>query len=678
MKNIHFGYRTVPLVFLFVLLIAFAPVIPWLGLYWDDWPSLWFLRFFGRSAFPAVFSIDRPLLGGLFILTTSLVGESLIGWQVFGLLTRLVSGLVFAWMLNVLWPGRKYPIIFMALLYLIYPGFKQQYIPITYSQVYVVVSVFFVSLGTMILAYRHRQRFWPLILLSIATSALCMFTVEYYVGLELLRPLFLWLTMQEQERASFSRRALKTAQRWLPYVALLGVFVLYRLMHETPRGDIIIFDQLRAGPLKALIDLARTVLGDIIEVSLVAWAETLDFSPLFGTKWFVVAGYLVTLAAALALTIIFLAKLRLDAPPEQASERRWALEAIAVGLYALAVGGWPIWVTDLHIDLFFPWDRFTLLLMIGVSILFVGLLELALRRYMLRVIVIGLAVGLACGAHFLLAVKYRQDWSFQRTFFWQLAWRAPGLEPGTALMTPGLPFEYVTDNSLTAPLNWIYSPDSASLQMPYMMVNLDARLGLVLDELAPDQPIHMDYRLTEFNGSTSQVVLAYYDPPRCLKVFDPQKDAQWPNRPALLTPEAIQLSNPAWIVSETSAPAQPPAHIFGPEPEHDWCYYFEKAELARQVGDWQEIVNLGEQALHLDKDFVKETAPELMPFIEGYAHSGRWEQALELSLLADRYAPKARYMLCQLWDDLYATTPASPEKQAAYDQARKKLHCELP
>ena len=58
----------------------------------------------------------------------------------------------------------------------------------------------------------------------------------------------------------------------------------------------------------------------------------------------------------------------------------------------------------------------------------------------------------------------------------------------------------------------------------------------------------------------------------------------------------------------------------------------------------------------MNKDFVKETAPELAPYIEGNARSGRWERAVELSLLADRNAPKVRYLLCQLWDDVNATT----------------------
>ena len=36
--------------------------------------------------------------------------------------------------------------------------------------------------------------------------------------------------------------------------------------------------------------------------------------------------------------------------------------------------------------------------------------------------------------------------------------------------------------------------------------------------------------------------------------------------------------------------------MFGSEPPHLWCYYFEKADLARQLQDWQSVLQLEKQA----------------------------------------------------------------------------------
>jgi hypothetical protein len=46
-----------------------------------------------------------------------------------------------------------------------------------------------------------------------------------------------------------------------------------------------------------------------------------------------------------------------------------------LGGLALLLGGIPFWMTDLPITLQYPWDRFTLPMMFGASILLVGLLN---------------------------------------------------------------------------------------------------------------------------------------------------------------------------------------------------------------------------------------------------------------------------------------------------------------
>ena len=81
-----------------------------------------------------------------------------------------------------------------------------------------------------------------------------------------------------------------------------------------------------------------------------------------------------------------------------------------------------------------------------------------------------------------------------------------------------------------------------------------------------------------------------------MKVIDPVADQHLPDKPRFFR-DALSFSRPELILTDANPPAAPPASLFDPEPEHDWCYYFEKAELARQRGDWQEVTRLGDQAL---------------------------------------------------------------------------------
>ena len=95
--------------------------------------------------------------------------------------------------------------------------------------------------------------------------------------------------------------------------------------------------------------------------------------------------------------------------------------------------------------------------------------------------------------------------------------------------------------------------------------------------------------------------------------------------------------------------------IYGPEPAHGWCYYFEQADLARQLGDWEEVVKLGNQAFKLDDH--PNNPLERFVFIEGYAHVGEWERAVKLS--RESYKVSKSYvgpLLCRLWERIETET----------------------
>ncbi len=53
---------------------------------------------------------------------------------------------------------------------------------------------------------------------------------------------------------------------------------------------------------------------------------------------------------------------------------------------------------------------------------------------------------------------YRDENQKMADYFWQLAWRAPGLEKGTILVS-AIPLNRYSDSDLTPVVNWQYSPD---------------------------------------------------------------------------------------------------------------------------------------------------------------------------------------------------------------------------
>jgi len=135
--------------------------------------------------------------------------------------------------------------------------------------------------------------------------------------------------------------------------------------------------------------------------------------------------------------------------------------------------------------------------------------------------------------------------------------------------------------------------------------------------------------------------------------------------------EASTISNADMILTEQTSVM--PA-IYYPEPEHGWCYYFQKADLARQLGDWDEVAKLGDTAFKLD-DHPNDPI-ERFVFVEGYAHVGDWDRAVKYS--RESYRVSKEYVgpiLCQLWERIEAETDQSPERSDALSEIRNMLAC---
>jgi hypothetical protein len=113
----------------------------------------------------------------------------------------------------------------------------------------------------------------------------------------------------------------------------------------------------------------------------------------------------------------------------------------------------------------------------------------------------------------------------------------------------------------------------------------------------------------------------------------------------------IALSDPARILTDAPSPILPnPPFI--KEPAHAWCYFYEKAELARQTQDWKKIVALNAEAVQ--QSLSPEDAFEWLPFIEGQARVGDLQSAATMTRAARDLDPKIHQGLCVLWKRLQA------------------------
>jgi hypothetical protein len=125
-------------------------------------------------------------------------------------------------------------------------------------------------------------------------------------------------------------------------------------------------------------------------------------------------------------------------------------------------------------------------------------------------------------------------------------------------------------------------------------------------------------------------------------------------------------------VDDTKA-APPNLDIFGSEPAHNWCFFFEKADLARQTQDWRSVLMLEKQAK--EQNLSPKFGPEDLPFIEAHAQVGDWQKAYDLSLAAQKLTTGIEPLLCANWAR-FSNFPSANAKTAS--QARQAFSCPNP
>jgi len=377
------------------------------------------------------------------------------------------------------------------------------------------------------------------------------------------------------------------------------------------------------------------------------------------------------IAVSFVLVTLYLRQLEM---PGDGKSTHWGWQAVMFGLIGILIGRIPSWAAGLPLTLQSINDRFMVSMMIGGSLFLAGLLDLAFGKSRIKIYVVALVIALGIGQQFYTANDFRRDWTRQQEIFWQMAWRMPGLEPGTVILTHELPLSYETDMGLTAPLNWIYAPDYAGGGLPFALLYTRTRLdGVSLPALEPGQAISFEYRTVGFKGSTSQAVTIIVPPNACLHVLDAVYAGgdTYERQPRFLR-DAIPLSDPSLIVIDAETPHMPIA-LFGKEPPHTWCYYYEKAELARQTGDWEKVALIGNEAR--EQGFVPGDALEWLPFIEAYVITGDYQTAKELSMLAYNDDSRPRKGLCHMWQRIRADGQGQVEIEQLSSEMLEKFEC---
>lgn len=647
--NIRFTEKSVPLLFAIITVAGYGLLLPLTGFHWDDWPFAWIAKFLGPSEFNPAFAPFRPFLGPIFFFTASLIPPVPLYWQIFALVIRLLLGLSAWWMFNQIWPGQKSLALSAALFMLVFPGYSQHWVAYTHINQELIPFIFYLlSFGYTFKALRAEKPL-PHIVIALLLQLCGIFPTEYFFGVEGIRALFLLSFFQ----GSLANRFKKAIRYWWPHF-LIWILNAGWLIYYYKFGPYNSYE-VTASQTLTLSSFLLASVDSIWKAGFYAWIQILPLT--FSTL--PAPASLLTLGLA-AVSFAFLTYY-FSRFPRLTEGTQHALPLVLTGCIGILLGRIPSLAAGLPLTLQSSYDRFMVSMMIGGTLLILGLIEFLFGKSKFKIYVVALIISLGIGQQFFNANIFRRDWGKQREIYWQLAWRVPALEPGTVLLTHEMPVDYETDISFTAPINWMYAPDFKRADLPFLMLYTEKRLGgSTLPSLEPGTEISFPYRTVNFHGNTSQAIVIYMPRNGCLRVLDPARgDAAIYDKQSRFLVDAIPLSN-VNLIHETDTPAQPD---FIAEPPHDWCYYFAKAELARQMGDLERVVALQKEAASLG--YSPEDPNEWLTFIEASALTGNLADAEKMSTRAFEEDPRTDKGLCIVWKRVQAANPAQGGEEIA-------------
>ncbi len=661
-----------PLLLIFVYAVIYLPYITRLGIYWDDWQIVFLNLIHSPIEYWKYFMADRPFSIWTYLISVPVLGVSALPWQIFTLLTRIAAAWFFAATLTQLWPRRQWEARWAAVLLLVFPGFSQTSISIAYSQHFIAQAFFFASLWLMLKAVSDN-RVW-MVILSCLLSLVQLLTMEYFAAVELVRPVLLFIHLRtiRSERTDMAIR--NAAKLWIPYSLPLLIFAAWRFGYYpklSAENTPTLLGTLIANPIDTLKQFTQFALQDTISTSFSVWMDSfkpasLDFRSV----------QVVLLAAAGAVGIGFWFKRTSSADPNSdGTEDSFITRATLTAFLFLLLGGLPVWSTNRQALVGLWSDRFTLAPMAGSALLLTAVTSWLTRDRGRQLVVLSVVAAMAAYSQMLTVQKYAENWDIQRSYYWQLKWRAPELKPNTALVAPKLPTSYISDYAVGFALNAMYAKEPVGKQAQYWFFIGPRARGNYFSAYQPGLPVEYTLRDVTYKGSTDETLGVSYAAGReCLRVLDTFY-AEAPTRLGDdlggIERDMLPISHPERIREETTSPVLR-TDVFGAEPPHDWCYYYQKADLARQFHRWDEITALAAEAE--TKGLRSKNGVEYLPFIEGYAQTGRADKALETSLNANTLVYGMSPALCSMWQR-YAGMEASTGLPAASTEFFDRVAC---
>ncbi len=668
LKKFTVSKKTIPWFLLLTSILSFGLLIPSLGFYQDDWHHIFYFSQGGADGLKRfLFTDSRPFAHLIYVPLFKLLGTSPIAWQVMALFSRFFIVLSFWEVLNQIWKESYKRNAIVASVFLIYPVFLLQPMSVMFALHWTMYLIYMLSLLLMLKAAQNSRYFIILMGIALLLELFHLVIMEYFVGIEFLRPLFLFMLLRKM---SLKDRLIRTLKLSLPFLLITLLYVIFRSSFSTifsyDRNVPVVLFRLLKEPLPTIGFLIQVLFQDFSEILITSWYGTIEPSIFSFTRR---ANLLIWLGVLLFSSFFWAYFSAFRSHNENKKEiENWAKSLMVLGLFGVLFGVAPGWAVGKTVHESNPlWnDRFAMASMFGAAMFWVGLIFFLLKKNSHILLILSLMVSLSIGANLRAGLNYKQSWEKQRKFYWQLYWRAPAIEKGTAIIADSEFVSYMGVYPTSFAINTLYQNTTDATEVNYWLYVAREHLPKWETYRAGTE---LDFHKYDsgFQGYSLNNLPILFEPEnlQCLWILKPDDQA---NRSLpTITYEYLSVSNIDRIQATSVSP--PLETIFGKEPAHNRCYFYEKAELARQFGDWEQVVALWNEAEQLD--LLPYNGVEYVPFIEAFAYTSDWNKAKNLTLRANLITERMAPYLCDVWQKLNKEDVPSD----ILNEVKKRLHC---
>lgn len=638
------------MIYLFIIsAVVFLPYTFRLTYYLDDWYYIYDGIVAGPNIFHAMFSVDRPMRGYFFDIFFSIFGPYPLPYHLGAFVWRLLAGVGAFWLLNIIWSEHKKTNFFIALLFTLYPGYAWwvsgiEYQPMAASLALQVFSVLFT-----LLSIQASDRILKIgyAFSAILSGWIYIALVDYAAGTEIFRFLCVYLLVSRGELPGSLKRLMAALKAWILYAGVPLGYVIWRVFlfdSERQATDIgLHIQQFKTSPVDYVSRMASNFYLSVLNTGVNAWYKQLylrmvefDFHipPLSKFLTLMVILFLLFLAYQWAQQGFF---------RQQISDQTMSREALSIGIISLFAGVLPVILFRRYVNLSI-YSHYGLPLSLVASILLAGFI-CQIPSMRMRFVLFSIFISIAALTHSLIAERTLILKESFENFWWQVAWRIPGIAPDTTLVTL-YPYEKVVDNPLGLPeaVNLIYFPEERDENPVRYAVSTLMPTGENIDSILMGKRKTVEgYRTHEMVVQYGNIlVLSQPSPLSCVRVIDGNSFIVSDKDPKSIIKifGDSNIQNIGFVEQSVL-----PEYAFGREPERGWCYYFEKSDLAVQQADWDRAAELGNNALSLGLSPADQT--EWFPFIQAYARTGNAErlEAILVQLESNEFMSK---QLCEI------------------------------